>query len=105
MKQIFSNKDFHKFIVCGVKLVVFYAQWCASCKSQEPILEKMAQHYAGKAIIASMNIDNNNETAIKLGIKSIPTLIIYKNGKEIQRFIGLQSEEMLLNAMIKVNNY
>jgi thioredoxin 1 len=104
MNQLFSYQDYQQTIGCGVTLVDFSTQWCAPCKSQEPILEKLMHYYKGKAIIASMNIDKNTKTAEKLGIKSIPTLIIYKNGKEIQRFIGLQSDEMLMNAMDKIIN-
>jgi len=102
MNELLTYQDYQKTISSGVVLIDFNAPWCAPCRSQEPILEKLVQIFDGKATIASMNIDNNNETAGKLGIQSIPTLIMYKNGKEIQRFVGLQSETFLVEAMNKI---
>jgi len=102
MNELATYQDYQKMIRRGVVLIDFNAPWCAPCRSQEPILEKLVLFYEGKATIASMNIDNNNEIAGKLGIQSIPTLIIYKNGKEIQRFVGLQAETILVEAMNKI---
>jgi len=102
MKELRNHKDFTKAITNGVTLVDFNALWCGPCRFQEPILEKIVKYYEGKAAIVSMNIDQNYETANILGIKSIPTLVIYKNGKEIIRFVGLQSEEILIEAINKI---
>jgi thioredoxin 1 len=102
MNEITSQQDFYTIIGDGVTLLDFNAPWCAPCRAQEPILKKLAVEYNGKASIAAMNIDNDNEIAGKLGIQSIPTLIIFKNGKEIQRFVGLQSEDSLADALEKV---
>jgi thioredoxin 1 len=104
MNQLSSYQDYKKIIGCGVTLVDFSTPWCAPCRSQEPILERLVLYYEGKATIASMNLDHSNETAGELGIQSIPTLIIFKNGKEIQRFIGLQSEDILMDALNKMLN-
>ena len=102
MNEIVSQEDFYSLINNGVTLMDFNAPWCAPCRAQEPILEKLAVDYKGQATIAGMNIDNNNEIAGKLGIQSIPTLIIFKNGKEIQRFVGLQSERFISEALRNV---
>ena len=83
----------------GVSLLDFNAPWCAPCRSQNPIIQKLAKKYSGKAIVSAINIDEHREIALKMGIHSIPTLIIFKNGREIQRFIGLQSEELLSQAI------
>ncbi len=104
MNEIFSQQDFDNIIGKGVTLLDFNAPWCAPCRAQEPILEKLAAEYKGKASIAAMNIDKNNEIAGKLGIQSIPTLIVFKNGKEIQRLVGLQSKDILADILDNLLN-
>lgn len=99
VKQIESADGFQKAIEQGVTLMDFNAPWCAPCRSQEPILETLAENFDGKAVIASMNVDENRDVASRLGIMSIPTLVIFKNSKEIQRFVGLQPEATLSEAL------
>jgi len=98
-KELISRNDFEKTIQEGVALIDFNAPWCGPCRAQEPILAAMGERYNGKAHIATMNIDNNSDVALNLGIQSIPTLILFKNGHEIQRFVGLQKAETLNQAM------
>ncbi len=97
--EILSEKELEKTIKDGVSLVDFNAPWCAPCRAQEPILKKLADKFRKRALVAGMNIDENIKTASTLGIQSIPTLAIFKNGKEIDRFVGLQSEEVLSKAI------
>ena len=97
--EILSEKELEKTIKDGVSLVDFNAPWCAPCRAQEPILKKLADKFRERASVAGMNIDENQKTASTLGIQSIPTLAIFKNGKEIDRFVGLQSEEVLSKAI------
>jgi len=104
MNEIMSSDDFETAIKNGVTLIDFNAPWCAPCRAQEPILAKLATQFEGKAQVSAMNIDNNREIAGKLGIQSIPTLIIFKNGKEIQRFVGLQSENTLADVIENLLN-
>ena len=80
-------------------LVDFSAPWCAPCRLQDPIISQLAVQFKGEAFIAAVNIDNNREMALKLGIQSVPTLIIFRNGKEIQRFVGLQSQAGLSDTL------
>ena len=98
-KQINSNEDFKNSISNGVTLVDFNAPWCGPCRAQEPIIHELSQQFTGKATIAEMNIDENQETAVKLGIQSIPTLALFKDGNEIRRFVGLQSAKTLSSAI------
>jgi thioredoxin 1 len=86
----------------GVWLVDFGAPWCVPCRVQEPILETVADTFEEKACIAQMNVDENQETAQRLGIRSIPTLVLFKNGREIQRFVGIQSQEKLASAIAEI---
>ena len=99
IEKITSKTEFGTTIQNGVTLVDFNAPWCGPCLSQEPILEKIADQFAGRAVVAAMNIDNNQNIAMELGIRSIPTLIIFKNNKETLRFIGLQPETTLSGAL------
>lgn len=86
----------------GLTLVDFSAPWCAPCRLQEPIIQQLADQFTGKAIIARVNIDASREMAANLGIWNIPTLILFINGKEVQRFVGLQSEATLSEALEKL---
>jgi len=99
INEIQSNDEFNKTIKKGVTLADFNAPWCAPCHTQEPILKKLADRFKGKAFVAAMNVDQNREVAMKLGIRNIPTLIIFKNSKEIKRFVGVQSESVLSEAL------
>jgi len=76
-------------------LVDFWAEWCGPCKMIAPVLEDIAEEYAGKLKIAKLNIDQNEETAPKFGIRSIPTLILFKNGNAEATKIGAMSKSDL----------
>ena len=99
IKIFHSSDQYEQVIAVGVSLVDFGAPWCAPCRSQEPILEKLADRYGKKATIASINIDDHPDLAARLNIKSIPTLIVFRNQKEILRFVGLQSDTTLAEAL------
>ena len=94
-----SKEEYEKAIESGLTLMDFNAPWCAPCRTQEPILERLSIQYEGKATISAMNVDENQDIAATLGIQSIPTMIIFKNSKEIQRFVGVQSENTLSDAI------
>jgi thioredoxin 1 len=83
----------------GVVLVDFWAPWCGPCKMQTPILEKVAAEVGEKAVIAKVNVDENPELAAKYGIRSIPTLILLKDGENKQQFVGLQQQAALVSAI------
>ena len=98
-RRLATTEEFKQSIKTGVSLVDFNAPWCGPCRAQEPIIEKLAEQYTGKATIAEMNVDDNQETAVALGIQSIPTLALFKDGKEVRRFVGLQSSQTLMQAL------
>ena len=85
-----SKTDFERAIENGITLVDFNAPWCGPCRAQEPILDEIEKTFEGKATVAKIDIDQNQDVAVQLGIQSIPTLIAFKEGKEITRLIGLQ---------------
>ncbi len=100
--KLSTENDFQDTITGGVVLVDFNAPWCGPCRFQEPIIKDIAKQFEGKALVSEVNVDENREMAIRLGIQSIPTLILFKNGQEIQRFIGLQAGNALSRAIEKV---
>ena len=76
-------------------LVDFYATWCGPCKMQAPILEEVKQNVGDKANIIKIDVDKNQELAARYNVQSIPTLIMFKNGKAVWRAAGLQQGDLL----------
>ncbi len=98
-EKILNTKQFKSIIGNGIALVDFNAPWCAPCRAQRPIIEKLSKKFKDRVAILEINVDENQQTAMHLGIASIPTLIIFKDGKEVMRFVGLQNAESLSNAI------
>jgi len=98
-KQLTSSEEFENIIKKGLALVDFNAPWCGPCRAQEPILRQLSAQFSSKVTIAEMNIDENQQTAVRFGIQSIPTLMLFKNGTEVERFVGLQAGKTLAEAI------
>ncbi|ATA26212.1 thioredoxin [Brenneria goodwinii] len=79
----------------GVTLVDFWAEWCGPCKMIAPILDEIAEEFAGKLTVAKLNIDENPATAPKYGIRGIPTLLLFKNGEVAATKVGALSKGQL----------
>lgn len=97
--ELISKKQFEHTIQNGVSLIDFNAHWCGPCRAQDPIIDELNKAYEGTATIAKLNIDKNQRVAMDLGIQSIPTIILFKEGNEIRRFIGLQAADTLHDAL------
>ena len=97
------NKDnFEKSIANGVALVDFWAEWCGPCKMQLPIIEEFSGEMEGKATVGKVNVDEELELAQSFGIQSIPTLILFKDGKPVKKLVGLHSKEALYEEVNQV---
>ena len=94
-----NEANFDAAISSGTVLVDFWAPWCGPCKMQSPILDKVADKVGDKAVIVKVNVDENASLAAKFGVRSIPTLILFKDGQKIRDFIGVQQETALVEIL------
>ena len=104
MEKKFTTENFDAEVLKADKpvLVDFYADWCGPCKTMAPVVEKLAQDFEGTAVVGKLNVDENEEIAMRYGVMTIPTLIVFKNGEVLKKTVGVQSredvEQMLRNA-------
>ena len=80
-------------------LVDFWAEWCGPCRMIGPIIEELANEYEGKAIIGKLDVDSNQESSIKYGVRSIPTILTFKDGEIVDRQVGAVPKETLTNII------
>jgi thioredoxin 1 len=80
-------------------LVDFWATWCPPCRMIAPILEEIASEYEGKLQITKLDVDNNEQTAMQFDVRSLPTFIIFKEGKPVERIIGFMPKGKLLEKL------
>ncbi len=83
-------------------LVDFWASWCGPCKALSPKLEEMSGSYVGKVKFVKMDVDANHEIPAQFGIRGIPTLIVFKDGKMVDQLVGNQPKEVIENLLTKV---
>ncbi|HRY33575.1 MAG TPA: thioredoxin [Bacteroidales bacterium] len=91
--------NFNQQIKNGITLVDFWASWCMPCKMLAPILNEVAEEVNGKARIAKLNIEKHQALANQYKVRSIPTLILFRNGKEIDRIVGVKNKEYLVSKI------
>ena len=101
--RVLEDASFNEFITGTTVpvLVDFWAEWCGPCKMIAPVLEEVAADYEDKVIVAKVNVDQNKGTPGALRINSIPTLIIFKDGKEVERSIGFKTKKELKTLIDK----
>jgi len=96
---ILTNQNFEEEVKEGLVLVDFFATWCGPCKMMEPVIAKIAEENKGKVKVGKVNVDDENELAMKYGISSIPTLILFKDGEPVKSLIGLSSKSEIENMI------
>jgi thioredoxin 1 len=95
-----TDKDFEQIISDSKPTVVdFYADWCAPCKIQGPIIDEFAEEMNDKVNVIKINVDSNKDLANKYGIVSIPAILIFKDGEKIWKAVGVQQKEVLKTAV------
>ncbi|MBO5918204.1 MAG: thioredoxin [Oscillospiraceae bacterium] len=86
----FTKEGFEKALASGQLMMVdFWADWCGPCKMLAPVIEGLGDDYEGKAIVGKINVDEEQELAIRYGVMSIPTVIFFKDGEEVERKVGV----------------
>ena len=101
MGLVFTEDSFETEVLKSEKvaLVDFYADWCGPCKMMAPIVEKLAEEYEGQAVIGKLNIDDEPFVASRYRVLSIPTLMFFKDGKEVDRIVGATDKEEVENKL------
>ena len=101
MELKLNSENFEKEVLNSEQpvLVDFYADWCGPCKMMAPVVEELAGELQGKAKVGKINVDENQELAMEYNVMSIPTLVIFKEGKESKRFVGVRDKNELLEEI------
>jgi thioredoxin 1 len=102
--KILTSQNFQNQIKEGITLVDFWAEWCMPCKMMIPILNNVADELEENTSVGKLNIEDHQDVAAKYQVRSIPTMILFKNGNEIKRYIGVKPKEFLLNEINKASN-
>jgi thioredoxin 1 len=103
--RILTDQNFSAKTRTGSVLVDFWASWCMPCKLMVPVLNELAEETEGKVTIAKLNVDAARNTASKFKVRSIPTMILFKNGKEVHRFVGVKTKDYLLKELDRRTTY
>jgi thioredoxin 1 len=101
MIKTVTEDTFDKAVLKSDKpvLVDLWAEWCAPCRAMEPAIEDVAKQFEGKLEVAKLNVDENPALAQKLGVMSIPTMMVFKGGQPVSRWVGASSKDRLVGAV------
>ena len=95
-----TDKNFNDIISKNKTVLVdFWAEWCGPCRIIGPVIEELANEYEGKAIIGKLDVDSNQESSVKYEVRSIPTIITFKDGEIVDRQVGAVPKETLKNIL------
>lgn len=97
----FTDSNFQDEVLASDQpvLVDFWAEWCMPCKLLAPTIDEVAKSFAGKAKVGKVDTDANREVSVKYGISAIPTVMLFKNGQLVKKFVGLTQHDELSAAM------
>jgi thioredoxin 1 len=98
-----TDKNFSTITKNKVMVVDFWAAWCGPCKMMAPVLNEVADEVDGNLRVGKVNVDQYGSLAQKYGVRSIPTMILFKNGKEVNRFVGIKTKDFILKQMANVS--
>lgn len=96
----FTDANFEeKALKGGVAVVDFWAEWCGPCRLVGPVIDQLAEEYDGKALVGKVNVDHNPEVSMKYGVRSIPTILIIKDGEVVDKHVGTATKATLEEKM------
>lgn len=90
------NESVHKY---PLLIVDFWAAWCGPCRMVSPVIDQLSSELVGKAVFGKLNVDDNTNTSNVLGIQSIPTIVVFKNGQAVDRIIGAMTKSQLISKI------
>ncbi len=94
-----TASNFDESIKEGIALVDFWAPWCGPCRMLAPVIEELAEDFDGKAKICKVNTDEEQDVAVKYGIRSIPTILFFKDGELVDQMVGASSKQVLADKI------
>ncbi|ANV98079.1 thioredoxin [Helicobacter enhydrae] len=94
-----TKENFAEHTESGVALVDFWAPWCGPCRMLSPVIDKLADEYESKARICKVNTDEQEELSAQFGIRSIPTILFFKDGKVVDQMVGANSEQAIKDKL------
>jgi len=97
--QDLTNDNFDSTVGNGITLVDFWAEWCGPCKMMTPVIDELATEFGDKVTVGKIDVDAQQELAMKFQVSSIPTLIVFKDGEIAERFVGVTSKSDLATAL------
>lgn len=97
MAQEVNDVNFEELVLQSDKpvLVDFWAEWCGPCRMVAPVVEELSSEYAGKLLVTKLDVDSNPETAMKFGIRNIPTILFFKGGEIVDKHVGVAPKSTL----------
>ena len=101
---VFTDENFEKEVLKSdlPVMVDFWAPWCGPCQMAGPVIEELAEEYEGKVKVGKLNVDDNQQVAMRYGIMSIPTVMLFKNGEEVGRKIGYAGKQMYEDLLSQI---
>lgn len=97
-----SSANFEELTSKGLVLIDFWATWCGPCRMLGPVLDQVAAEIGDEAVIAKVNIDEEQDLAVKFGVRSIPAMFILKDGEVMESFVGVKDKSTLINSLKSV---
>ncbi len=96
-----TDTNFDEIVLKSDKPVIvdFWAEWCGPCRMISPLVEELSQEYAGKVVVGKVDVDSNNATAMRFGIRNIPTILFFKNGQVVDKQVGAVPKSVLVKKL------